>query len=339
MIDIDFYPNSIINAISSSEEINDLADGIERTTLPQHEEIDYELNRCKKDIDSNVSGISSSAKNINSELSTILNNDFDYKLNIYIQLLSKELTDNTFPIGDWIEEKKKLKESFNYNSFNIILDAIKNTEKEDIKDTLIDEYCRIIKVCLNSSIAFKHNVGGSWIGDIQNLVKDFLLDDKKIFEEFKEKKYIRENEILNITTEFSQANYWSIYSLLNNIDENREKIYSYILPMKEKEIVNFVLFLEKTDFFVKRDFKDRIQGFKKEKLRETLFLCENKELRENFFLEYLNTLEKINNRIYLPKEHKETFEHVLGELKKGHQYLTLMNKLDKKMIETKKSKI
>lgn len=96
MIDIDFYPNSIINAVSSSEEINDLADGIERTTLPQHEEIDYELNRCKKDIDSNVSGISSSAKNINSELSTILNNDFDYKLNIYIQLLSKELTEELY---------------------------------------------------------------------------------------------------------------------------------------------------------------------------------------------------------------------------------------------------
>lgn len=118
--------------------------------------------------------------------------------------------------------------------------------------------------------------------------------------------------------------------------KNTEKSVEFLLHIKEEEIKPLISFLGKTDFIFKRDNRNSIQGFLDNNLRDMLFLVENKELRENFFPQFLVGLEEYKNKI--SNNFKELFEYVTVELTQGHQYLSLSNNLDKKLTKDKKIK-
>lgn len=83
MIDINFSPNRIKKAVEFNEGICDYSKDIENINLPEHEDIDYETTKVKKELDKLVSSINNSSQELNAELSSILNNDFDHKFYQY----------------------------------------------------------------------------------------------------------------------------------------------------------------------------------------------------------------------------------------------------------------
>lgn len=336
MINIDFSPNSIEYAFKSNEEIIDNADSIEKLDLPEHEDISSELIRAKKDIDSFSQDIGGAAKNIKSELSSILDKDFEYKFNLFVQLLSKGLTEESFPMNEWIEEKEKLNENFNNSHFSFLKSSTKNCENQEIKDLLIYEYLSIQKHCLNSNKSFKYMSGSGFIKDLNEFMIENALEETFINQKLKTETY---DKINGIEYKSSQAYYWKVYSCLKNIDKNQHQVTSLLLDIKQEETKEFVSFLGKTDFFIKRNYKDFIEGFKKEPLRELVCLLENEQLRTKFFPEFLIQLENFKEKISLKKEDKEMFDSVIKELDKTNQYLTLSNKLDKKLEKSKTIKI
>lgn len=339
MIDIDFSPISIAEAFKANAQILDEADTMERMDFPEHDDIEKDLKKSKKEIDSCAKNITSQSEQVSSELSGILNKDFEHKFKLFVQLLTNGLTEESFPIEDWIEQKENIEEVFRKDDFYFLANAINETKNKEIKKLLISEYANIVKCYLNCSLSFKYNSGMELFKGYKSLIKDCEINDIDIFEQFKKLTYIKENDKLESHKICSNANYWNIYSLLTSSPQDTDKIIDFVLHVKDKQIAEFVFFLEKTDFFIKRNYKNQSEDFKKEPIRETLFLAENKELRENFFLEYVSYLENISKKSYLSNEKKEIFDYVLKELRTGHQYLTLLNKLDKKLIETKKLKI
>lgn len=334
MIDIDFSPNSIISLFHANEEAKDSADIIERISLPENEDIENELLKSKKDLDSYAKTIISACDSVKSELSNILNKDFEHKFNLFVQLLSNYLIEESFPIQAWVNEKEKLDEIFSKNDFSLLVNKIHEIKNEKIKEKLINEYFNIIKVCLNSEKYFKYNSGLSLLNESEIVSKKLNISDADIFERLKNYTYQKEND-KNIKLN-SNANFWKIYSLLKN--KETEKSVEFLLDIKEDEIKNFVNFLGKTDFIFIKDVRfNTIKGFSGNNLRETLFLAENKELREKFFPKFLISLENYKNKI--SDSYKESFEYVIKELTQGHQYFTLLNKFDKKLPEIKKHKI
>lgn len=335
MIDIDFSPNSIISSLKLNEEILDCADSLERMSLPENDDISRELDKVKKEIDSYASSITTQSKDLLSELSSILNKDFEYKLNLYIQLLKTGLTEEEFPIQEWISEKEKLEESFSVNDFNGFLKEIKQSTNKDNQENLITQYFNIIKSYLNSNLSFKDNNGFTFFNEINKLGQDLLISNDDLFEKLKSCNYIKEKGYFK---ECSQTNFWNIYVLLKKPEENYQDITKYLLQINKDKIKDFVSFLEKTDFFLVRDYKNKITGFKQNNLREMLSFADNKELRDVFFPEYMTHLEKAKNRLFSNKD-KESFECVLIELEKGIYCLNLLNKFDKKFTTTKSNKI
>lgn len=336
MIDIEFSPNSIIEAFKAAEESIDSADSLEKLSLPEQEDIERELESAKKEIDSFAKTITEQGKEIKSQLSSILNRDFEYKWNLYTQLLSNGLTEESFPIEEWIAEKECLEEVLSINDLKVIFKLAKNNSNEEIKNSLIYEGFNIVKACLNSTLSFKYGMGSSFIKESISLAKELDIKDFELSEKLRKSKYDKEKGSYKVN---SQANYWKIYDLLKNIDENQKIIIEEISSIEKEEIKAFVYFLEKTDFLFSRNYSNRIEGFKKDNLRNTLFIAEDKHLRESFYPEFIKCMAIIQEKTYLSKEKKEDFSYVLQELEKGLHYLTLSNKLDKKMIETKKHKI
>lgn len=336
MIEIDFSPNSIIEALKASDETIDSADSLERLSLPEQEDIERELEKSKKDIDSFAKTITEQGKEIKSQLSSILNKDFEHKWNLYIQLLSNGLTEESFPIEDWISEKESLEETFNINELKSIFKLAKISTNEEIKNTLIYEGFNIVKSCLNSPLSFKYGMGVSFIKESISLAKELEITDFELSDKFKKSKYDKEIGSYKVN---SQANYWKIYNLLKNPEENPESIIVEISTIKKEEIKEFVYFLEKSDFIFQRDYANRIDGFKKENLRNTLFLAEDKFLRDNFYPDFIKCIKSIQEKPFMNKQNKENFAYVLEELEKGLHYLTLSNKLDKKLVDIKKHKI
>lgn len=339
MIDIDFSPISIDEAFKANAQILDEADTMARMDLPEHEDIEKDLNKSRKEIDSCTKNITSQSEEVSSELSGILNKDFEHKFSLFVQLLSKDLIEDSFPINDWIEQKETLKEVFKSDDFNLLVDAIKNTEREETRQILMSEYEKIVKCYLNSALSFKSQSGIGLFKEYIKLIKDSEIQDIDVFEKFKHTIYTKEKNKSQSQKICSNANYWHIYLELTRPVKINDKIINFLLHVKDSQINDFVIFLEKTDFFIERNYKNIFQNFKKEPIRETLFLAENKELRETFFLEYISSLEKVSQKSYLSKEKVEDFNYCLKELSKGYEFLTLFNKLDKTFKNTKPYKI
>lgn len=336
MINIDFSPNRVQDAFKANEEVIDNANNIERFDLPNHEDISHELSKAKSDMDSLAKDIEHSAKSVKIELSSLLENDFEYKFSLFVQLLSNGLTEESFPIKEWIEEKEKLDDNFNSSHFSFLKKSISKCENQEIKDLLIYEYLTIQKYCLNSNKSFKYMSGTSFIKELHELMNENSLKETFITEKLKNQIYSKEKGLEQIS---SQANYWRIHSFLKDIKNNQNQIISLLLDIKENEIKDFVTFLGKTDLFFKRNNRNYIEGFKQEPLREFLYILEDKTIRDNFFPEFIMNLDHLREKSSLKKEDEEVFDFVLKELVKGHQYLTLSNKLDKKLEKTKPIKI
>lgn len=336
MINIDFSPNRIQDAFKANEEVIDNANNIERFDLPNHEDISHELSKAKGDMDSLAKDIESSAKSVKIELSSLLENDFEYKFSLFVQLLSNGLTEESFPIKEWIEEKEKLDDNFNSSHFSFLKKSITKCENQEIKDLLIYEYLTIQKHCLNSYKSFKYMSGTSFIKELHELMAENSLKETFVNEKLKNQIYSKEKGLEYIS---SQANYWRIYSFLKDIKNNKTQIVSLLSDIKENEIKDFVTFLGKTDLFFKRNNRNYIECFKQEPLREFLYLFQDNMIKDNFFTEFIMNLDHLNEKSSLTKGDHEVFDFVIKELVKGYQYFTLSNKFVKKLEKIKTIKI
>lgn len=336
MINIDFSPNSIQDIFTSAEQVSSYADDIDRLSLPNHEDIDRELNSAKKDIDSYAKSIEQEAKEIKSNISNVLDKDFEYKFELFVQLVDKGLTDESFPITEWITEKQKLDESFSVRNFESLKNAIKNCENEDNKNNLEVEYLSIIEKYLNSPISFKHMSGKSFIKDCNDFIQENNKDCDNIYQNFKQFTYTKET---GNSTVCSQANFWQTYHTMINIEDSLSQTITFLKQIPDNKIEDFVSFLSRTDFLFKRNHRNSIESFKKENLRNIIGVLHDQNIRENFLPGFINALNKVKENSYLKNEDKDMFEFVLKELEKTGQYLTLNNKFINKEEKTKTRKI
>lgn len=339
MINIDFSPNSIIDLLKNAQQVVSYADDIERVTLPNHEDIDRDLDNAKRDIDNYAKSIDQEGREIKSGLSSVIDKDFTYKFELFVQLAAQGLTEESFPITDWLTEKQQLDETFSVNNFYSLNSAIKNCENEDIKSYLENEYLSILKECLNCRISFKYMTGQSFVQELNRFISESQKDCMNIYQYFKKPVYNKETGMDSIC---SQANFWQTYYALKNIEqspENLENATMFVKQIPQSQIGEFVAFLSRTDFLFKKNYKYTIESFNKDNVRNIIGVLHDKHIRDNFLPPFLICLNEFKEKSPLKNEDKEMFAFVIKELDKAGQYLTLSNKLVKKEEKTKTHKI
>lgn len=336
MINVDFLPNSIIDTLTNTQQVVSYADDIERINLPNHEDIDRELDNAKRDIDNYAKSIEQEAKEIKSNLSSMLDKDFTYKFELFVQLAAKGLIEESFPINDWLIEKQKLEETFSVSSFESLNSAIKNCEDEEIKNYLVSEYLSIIKECLNTPTSFKYMSGQSFIKELNRFVAENDKNNNDIYHYFKKPVYSKETGMGAIC---SQANFWQTYDAIKNIETSLNDSIIFLKQLPQNQIGAFVAFLSRTDFLFKKNYKYTIESFNKDNVRNIIGVLQDKEIRDNFLPPFLICLNEFKEKSPLKNEDKEMFAFVIKELDKAGQYWNLSNKLVKKEEKTKINKI
>jgi len=335
MIDFNFEPQAI-DLIKSIDVIKEHGESLSQVSLPSHEDIEREIQSEEKNIQSLGKEIVTANDDVLSELKNMFSSDFDSKISLFTQLVSTNLTEEVFPIKQWNEVAEKLDYLINYNDVKIIANAIEIQNNQEIKDTLLYNFNNIIKELLNSDKSFKYSNGKSIIENYINFMKKIGKNDSEIDDGLKSRIY--ENKEVQLKN--SNANFWKLYLIMNDIENNKEKIKE---TLKDFDINQFFSFIMNTDLFVSYSYKSNgkrsVSSIKINKLRELIILMEDENLQKEFFPNFLDKLKKFEKNMYLSTESKENFNFLMLELEKGLHCLTLTSKLNTNKTDVKEKKV
>lgn len=335
MIDFNFEPQAI-DLIKSIDVIKEHGESLSQVSLPSHEDIEREIQSEEKNIQSLGKEIVTANDDVLSELKNMFSSDFDSKISLFKQLVSINLTEEIFPIKEWIKVADSLDYIISYNDIQTIESAIENQNNQEIKETLIYNFNNIIKELLNSKQSLKYNNGNNIIKNYISFMKKNGKNDTEIDDSLKSRVY--ENKEVKLKN--SNANFWKIYLIMNDIESNKEQIKEKI---KDFDINQFFSFIMDTDLFVNYSYKSNgkrsLSSIKINKLRDLIILMDDEKLQKDFFPHFLEKLKNFEKNIYLSKENQETFSFLLLELEKGLNCLTLTSKLNTNKIETKEKKV
>jgi len=336
MIDFNFEPQAI-DLIKSIEVIKEHGESLSQVSLPSHEDIEREIQNEEKNIQSLGKEIVTANDDVLSEIKNIFSNDFENKISLFKQLLSINLTEDIFPIDEWINVADSLDYMISYNDIQTIESAIENQNNQEIKETLIYNFNNIIKQLLNNNQSFKYNSGKNIIENYVNFMKKIGKSEDEIDGFLKNRIY--ENKEVSLKN--SGANFWKTYLSMNEIENNKDKI---IEDLKKFNVNDFFKFIMETDIFVKYSNKKlfsgkrNIESLKINKLREMIIIMEDNILQKEFFPTFLEELKKFEKICNLNQQNKEDFNFLILELEKGLHCLTLTSKLNTNKIDGVKEK-
>lgn len=334
MIDFNFEPQAI-DLIKSIDVIKEHGESLSQVSLPSHEDIERELQSEEKNIQSLGKEIVTANEDVFSELKNMFSSDFDSKISLFTQLVSANLTEENFPIKQWNEVAEKLDYLISYNDVKIISNAIENQNNEETKEALIYNLNMIVKELLNSKRSFKYNNGKNIIENYIHFMEKLGKSENEIDDNLKYRTY--ENKEVKLKN--SNANLWKFYLIMNDIENNKEKITKTIKEFEGNDIFNFMM---ETDLFINYSYNSKgrrnITSIKVNKLRELIILMDDELLQKEFFPHFLGRLKKFGETAYLNKENQENFNFLMLELEKGLHCLTLTSKLSISKTDAVKEK-